>query len=152
MNDDILILDMPAVCYHEFYRHSDRCLTVDDIMANICRLVKEYHATKVVWCFDSKRSLRKDILPCYKEKRKQDAKKQNLELQERVIQCKQLTSQLRNEILPDFGYTPVWQLGLESDDMIAAACRLLRDEHKTIISVDYDLLELCRFQWIIFWK
>jgi 5'-3' exonuclease len=142
MNDDILILDMPAICYHEFYRHSNRCLAVDDVLANICRLTAEYQTTRVIWCFDSKKSLRKEMLPCYKEKRKQDAKKQDIELQERVIHCKQLTTQLRNEILPDFGYTPIWQVGLESDDMIAAVCRVLRGASKIIISVDYDLFQL----------
>jgi 5'-3' exonuclease len=142
MNDGILILDMPAICYHEFYRHANRCLTVDDVLADVCRLIMEYKTTKIVWCFDSKKSLRKEILPCYKEKRKQDAKKQDPELQERVIECKQLTKQLRSEILPDFGYTSIWQVGLESDDMIAAVCRSLRYVDKTIISVDYDLFQL----------
>jgi 5'-3' exonuclease len=117
-------------------------LTVDDVLAGICRFTLEYQTTRVVWCFDSRRSFRKEVLPCYKEKRKQDAKKKDIELQERVIHCKQLTRQLREEILPDFGYVSIWQVGLESDDMIAAVCRSLQDSQKTIISVDYDLFQL----------
>jgi 5'-3' exonuclease len=142
MNNEILILDMPAICYHEFYRHSDYCLTVNDILANICRLVMEFKTTKAVWCFDSVRSLRKKALPCYKEKRKQSVEKLDTALQERITKCKQLTSQLRNEILPDFGYTPIWQDGLESDDMIAGVCRSLGGRDKIIVSVDHDLFQL----------
>jgi 5'-3' exonuclease len=142
MDAEVLILDVPSICYHEFYRHSERCLTVDDILANVCRLIGEHQTSRVVWCFDSRRSLRKEALPCYKEKRKLDAKKQDPALQERVIQCKQLTSQFCTEILSDFGYTPIWQAGLESDDMIAAACQSLKSYNKTIISVDHDLFQL----------
>jgi DNA polymerase-1 len=142
MDIEILILDTPSICYHEFYRHSDRCLSVDDILANVCRLVEEYRTTKIIWCFDSKQSFRRSILPCYKEKRKQDIEKQDPELRERIIHCKQLTSQLRDEILADFGYTSVWQVGLESDDMIAAACRSLKTCNKMIVSVDHDLFQL----------
>jgi 5'-3' exonuclease len=142
MDVEFLIFDMPAICYYEFYRHSDRCLTVDDILASVCRFVMEHKTTKVLWCFDSKQSFRKEVLPCYKEKRKQDAKKQDPDLQERVVRCKQLTTQMRDEILLDFGYTPIWQVGLESDDMIAVVCQSLGAHRKLIISVDYDLFQL----------
>ena len=141
-NELILILDVPAVAQWTFWRQSDVPLTVDAFFAGVCRFVKEHETTNVLWCFDDPASLRKSVLPCYKEKRKDADARRDPRLQERVVQCRRLILQLRNEILNDFGYVPLWQPGLEADDMIAACCNEFRPCRKMIISTDADLWQL----------
>lgn len=141
-NELILILDVPSVAQWTFWRESYIPLTVNTFFASVCRLVKEHETTNVLWCFDDLASLRKSVLPCYKAKRKEADLKRDIKLQERVVQCRRLISQLRDEILKDFGYVPLWQPGLEADDMIAAACREFRSCRKMIISTDSDLWQL----------
>jgi 5'-3' exonuclease len=110
--------------------------------------LQEHETTTALWCFDDLHSLRKEVLPCYKAKRKESDEKRDPALQKRVIQCRRLITRLRDEILPDFGYTPHWQSGLEADDMIAAACKSLhKDERyqnyrRMIVSTDGDLWQL----------
>jgi len=141
-NELILILDVPAIAQWTFWRQSNVRLTVDAFFASVCRFVEEYQTTTVYWCFDDFHSLRKEILPCYKEKRKEVAEKRDPKLKERVIHCKRLITQLRDEILPDFGYVPIWQPGLEADDMIAVLCKKFPNDRKLIISTDADLWQL----------
>ena len=138
----ILILDVPAIAQWTFWRQSDVPLTVDAFFASVCRLVEEHQTTTVYWCFDDSHSLRREALSCYKEKRKEIAEKREPKLQERVLRCRRLISQLRDEILPDFGYVPIWQSGLEADDMIAVLCKKFRQDRKMIISTDADLWQL----------
>jgi 5'-3' exonuclease len=149
-SEPILILDVPSVAQWTFWRESHVSLTVNAFFASVCRFVKEYESTNVLWCFDDLVSLRKSALPCYKAKRKDTDMKRDPKLQERVMQCRRLISQLCNEILPDFGYCPIWQSGLEADDMIAAACRQFRSRRKMIISTDSDLWQLLDSQTIMF--
>jgi len=149
-NDLILILDVPSVAQWTFWRESHIPFTVNAFFASVCRLVKEYESMNVLWCFDDIASLRKSVLPCYKEKRKEADSKRDPKLQERVIQCRRLITQLRDEILPDFGYVPIWQPGLEADDMIAAACKQFRQRRKMIINTDSDLWQLLDHQTTMF--
>ena len=145
-----LVLDVPSIALWLFWRQSDVPLTLDTFFAGICRLLKEHETTSVIWCFDDNRSLRRDALPCYKEKRKELEGKRDPELQERVLQCKRLISQLRDEILKDFGYFPVWQNGLEADDMIALICKKRQLRRKMIVSTDADLWQLLDSQTTMF--
>jgi len=149
-NDLILILDVPSVAQWTFWREAHVPLSVNAFFASVCRFVKEYESTNVLWCFDDLASLRKSVLPCYKAKRKEADAKRDPQLQERVVQCRRLISQLRDEILTDFGYCPIWQPGLEADDMIAAACKQFRQRRKMIISTDSDLWQLLDHQTTMF--
>ena len=146
----ILLLDVPSVAQWTFWRQSDVLLTVDAFFASVCRLLKDQETTNVIWCFDDLKSLRKEVLPCYKVKRKDADSKRDPALQERVVQCRKLITLLRDSILPDFGYFPLWQQGLEADDMIAMFCKQYPTRPKRIISSDSDLWQLLDSKTIMF--
>lgn len=98
--------------------------------------------THFVFFFDSQdRSLRRAIVPGYKTNAKRDGylagtSKAKTLLNEQNASC-------RNDFLPTAGYAPHWVKGYEADDLIASACRCMKEDDRAyIVSNDSDLLQL----------
>ncbi len=100
----------------------------------------------IIFCWDSKTNLREEILPTYKQKRKnkvQEWTEEELKFENAFrIQMKRL----RRVYLKKIGYRNVFcQKGYESDDIIASICiNLPMKDEAIIISSDKDLYQLIR--------
>lgn len=90
---------------------------------------------------DSKRSVRKSMLPAYKGKRSERAG----DIERRVMMAEQL-DMLVTHVFQKIGIPCFVQDGLESDDLIAKACEqiLRRKECAVIITADSDLWQCVR--------
>jgi 5'-3' exonuclease len=137
----MLIFDVPAVMQHAFWQASDQEMTIDRAIGAFVRLVNFFNDRKVFFCFDDKASYRKEALPTYKTGRVKQLEQKDEELIKRVVNMRALTTRLYDEILPEFGYSPLRQYGLEADDIIAQLCIQLEYTPKTIITTDMDLYQ-----------
>jgi len=94
---------------------------------------------KLIFCWDSRESLRKKISPEYKNKRHKNL------TEEEQIELKLAYQQfdlLRTEVLPEIGFTNQFiQEGYEADDVIASLVKKHSKEY-LIVSSDQDLFQL----------
>lgn len=102
---------------------------------------KKVSPHKIIFTWDSKESKRKEILPTYKEKRRDNQTEE--EKQEWEEAFKQF-NQLREDILPRVGFKNVFlQKGLEADDLIAKyVLEKSPNEDIYIVTADDDMLQL----------
>lgn len=103
-----------------------------------------FDADKIVFAFDHGYTYRLELLPTYKQSRREPKVPPT---EEEIAARQELSRQiglLRDKYLPALGYRNVLhQRGYEADDMIAAAC-IHRPPHTemVIVSSDGDLLQL----------
>ncbi len=99
--------------------------------------------SKVVHCFDSGVSLRKEICPGYKKSRKGGDNSTDEE-KELLGEVRKQIKLLRREYLPEIGSKNVFfQPGYEGDDVIASVCQSLPEgSEAVIVSADEDLFQL----------
>lgn len=86
--------------------------------------------------FDSRHSLRRQIFPAYKAKRRDKSPEELVESKLMADQVKRL----RKEILPSIGFPCYQQAGLESDDLMAEVA-LNWPGRGVVITADEDLLQ-----------
>jgi DNA polymerase-1 len=120
------------------------------VLYGIFRYAQQLHAEyphgRLIWCFDTPSTLRKEIFPAYKIKRATD-----LEDTEVVQARKNLHDQLdllRDSYLPAMGYKNIfWRDGYEADDVIASICKTSKNK-VVIVSSDNDLFQLLEQDWV----
>jgi 5'-3' exonuclease len=102
-------------------------------------LIQRYEPRSIVWCFDSRHSHRKKILPSYKENRIQSDDEAKGALIHQI-------NALRKKQLKQFGFRNVWvESGYEADDLIAVLCKQLHfAETAVIVTGDSDLKQCLR--------
>lgn len=113
------------------------------LFRDILNLQERFGAQHLAFCFDYGKSIRKEILPCYKKKRNilklSDQHKVAYGALEKEVNL------LREMYLPYLGFENVFfQKGYEADDVIAQVCRevLDRKDDAVIVSADKDLWQL----------
>ncbi len=147
-----LILDAPNIawrCYHSlgFLKHESVETGVTfGFLRELVNLQKIHGTRNVAICFDSVKSLRREIYPKYKSYRKSyyqkvmtDGERETHDAVRRQIK------QLRKEHLPALGFRNVFLApGLEADDLIASLCKHALKDRDTavIVSTDRDLYQL----------
>lgn len=101
---------------------------------------KKIQPHQIIFTWDSKKSKRKEILSCYKEKRKENrTEAEEEEWQAAFTQF----NQLQTEILPRIGFKNNFiQSGYESDDLIARYVIDNASEDIYIVTADDDMLQL----------
>jgi len=107
---------------------------------NMVNSIAQRHGTAMVFCFDSKKNIRKRVLPSYKGTRHKDL------TEEKLIELhhmhRQLT-QIRREILPQMGFKNIKiKSGYEADDLIAYYALKYYKRKTIIVSTDKDLYQL----------
>jgi|LAHR01.1.fsa_nt_gb DNA polymerase I len=144
-----LIIDSSYLCYSSMY--SIRDLSSKDqqtgvlfgFLNTILSLSKRFKTNDFVFCFDSKRSVRKRIYPDYKENRKD----YEPEIQRLIEVMRPQRELLQKEILPSIGFSNIlMQSGYEADDIIAHLVIGFREDF-VVVSRDsdlYQLLDYCR--------
>lgn len=137
--EKILIFDSNYLAYRAFFSMPN--LSFEGIPTNVIhgffamalRTANTYKSDEVVFCWDSKKSVRRYQYKPYKKR-----KKDKPDMREAYQQM----SLLRESILPTMGFKNVFlQVGLESDDIIAKLCKTYPDNPITIISADRDLIQ-----------
>ncbi len=97
-----------------------------------------YH--QFMFCWDSRRSLRRDFYPEYKMNRIHDREEASPEEKAFNSICFDQFAQLRQEVLTQLGFLNNYvSMGLEADDVIAVAAQQVGEA--VIISRDRDLLQ-----------
>lgn len=121
-------------------RHEGRPTgVVFGFLKQILALGQRFGSNNMVFCWDSRKSLRKKIFRGYKERRRNVSELDRVALDEAFTQFEEL----RTEILPAIGFRNVFmEEGYEADDLIAQ----IRFDHTgsafVIVSADEDLLQL----------
>lgn len=111
------------------------------ILSRILVLAKRFETNRIVWCWDSRESLRRDIYPNYKiSRRKKDRSvEEQAEMESAFVQFRKL----RCKVLPTIGFRNNFhQHGVEGDDIIASICKEEILETIIIIGTDEDFFQL----------
>ena len=136
-----ILVDGRALCYASMFWALNRFSDWKDIKGAIlyCFLVKLEAASKAfrtnrfIFCWDSETSLRKQLYPEYKAKRKHD---------EETEQYIEFFAVIQKEILPRIGFTNNLCIdGYEADDIIASIAKNENKMPLVIYSEDSDLYQ-----------
>lgn len=143
-----LLLDVHYLCHRAF--HSAKGMSwegrptgvIFGFLQSIGGLMDRFNTKDVFFCFESVRSLRKELYPDYKKKRTQ--RERTPEEQKAYKEFIQQIQLLRTELLPKIGFKNIYSFdGFESDDVLAMlgkqADRLQQDA--LIISADHDMYQ-----------
>jgi len=144
-----LVLDCDYLCHTVLYSApalSHNGFRTEIVLGFLKRLIKfssQFRPVNIVFSWDSKTSIRREVYPEYKENRSDKSK----DLTEEEIENKKIAreqfSEIRDRILPDLGFSNVFlQDGYEADDIIASVTKGNEDHKFIIISSDRDLYQL----------
>ena len=143
----VLVID--SNCLGHIAKHSMKGLSFDEIetgvifgfMNHVLRLAKKFETNRFAFCWDSRKSLRKEVYPKYKYKRHDNTGKTEEEIVLNESAYRQFV-ELRKKVLPEFGFKNVFiQKGIEADDLIASIVRANKNEY-IVVSHDEDLYQL----------
>ena len=117
------------------------------IVAVIAKIEKKYKSEygKVVLCYDDKDYWRRQVFPFYKQNRKSEREKSNIDW-DKVFS---VLNKIRDELRVNFPYHVIQVQGAEADDVIASIvrynCRQKNPEPMLILSADKDFIQLHRY-------
>jgi len=142
----LVLIDCNSLCYAALYstgflQDSDGVETgvIFGFLKKILSIAYRLESNRFAFCWDSKKSYRKNRWPWYKASRKKTP-----EEQEAFQSAFRQFNDLRTEILPSLGFNNVFlQPGLEADDLIAIICQK-EIEDIAVVSSDEDLYQLLR--------
>lgn len=144
-----LVFDCNYMCHRAFYTTGK--LTHNDIITgviygflrDVMNLKNELDGDNLVFCFDSKSNLRKEMYPAYKANRNK-----NLTEEEQLAKAElhRQIKLLRTEYLDYVGFKNIFcKKGYEADDLVASVCfDMKKEDEAIIISDDHDLYQLFR--------
>ena len=140
-NDITLVLDCPFLCYKAFYTMGElahegaKTGVIFGFLSQVLNLAQSFNTSRLVFCWDSRHSFRREQLPSYKENRRKDKPPE-------LIEAYKSFKALRRKILPAMGFKDSHvQRGLEADDIIAEVVKGQRGNF-VIVSADEDLFQL----------
>ena len=147
-----LILDANYLCHlqkhamPEFQFGGEATGIIYGFLRYLSVLQRDLDSHRLVFCWDSKTSKRRDMFPDYKRKRR--AKEYTPEEEEFEIAFRQQMKLLRIRYLKKIGFKNVFvQPGYESDDIMASICKDISNDPKKeaiIVTSDQDLLQCIR--------
>lgn len=150
MSEEWLILDADYLCHRARYSlgmlsyQGSPTGVIYGMLNTVITLQKQFDTDKVVFCFDSRKSKRREVYPTYKAQRK-NRQPMEPEDQEFESQFHIQIAKLRKDYLPQIGYRNIFhQSGYEADDLIAQAALILNHKHgcsATIVTADEDLFQ-----------
>lgn len=146
----LLIIDSPALCHRAKFAMQKVELSFEEMkteiifnfLNQIMSLAKRFETNQFAFCWDSRKSKRRDLYPDYKRKRREDKTQEEKDFA--VIAYEQF-HRLRREVLSALGFKNNFiQTGLEADDIIASIVFLntLHGQKPIIVSRDNDLYQL----------
>jgi len=144
----LLIIDSPALCYRAKFAMQKVELSFEEMkteiifnfLNQILSLAKRFETNHFAFCWDSRKSFRRDLYPDYKYKRKEDKTQEEIKFDSLAYTQ---FHRLRREVLPALGFKNNFiQTGLEADDIIASIVISGVPQKHVIISRDNDLYQL----------
>lgn len=131
--------------------HNMRHLSTDEMktgvifgfMKQLLHLSNRFHTNDFIFCWDSRKSLRKNLYPEYKSNRK----KENITPEEEEYKQNifEQISELRRTIIPELGFNNNFiKTGYEADDLIAYTVLTNYNTDFTIVSTDQDLYQVLK--------
>jgi DNA polymerase I len=142
----MIIIDSNHLCYINFFGMSEGLSykgnstgIIFGFLRHVLELAETFHDTNIIFCWDSKESLRKKIYPDYKANRRENLTEEQKE--ENQIAYSQF-NKLRELDLPFMGFNNNFHAeGYESDDIIA---QIVIDNVETpiVVTNDKDMLQL----------
>jgi len=145
----LLVIDTSNLCHRAFHaltgRRQAELSSASDVaysfLQTIGRLQKHFATDRFAFCFDHKVSYRREIFPEYKQKRKQAALEEAELRKSLSIQIRRL----RQEHLPQLGFSNIFrERGMESDDLMAAIALSRPEDEIILVTSDSDLLQCLR--------
>lgn len=147
--NQILTIDVMSVAYASYFgikvklsNAGQRTEVLYGFLDQLMTFYKTFRTRNIVFCFDSKSSVRKNKHPWYK---KRDTKLKESEAKKKSEEFEEIFKQvylLRTEILPSMGFENiVMQRGYEADDLIASTVIHNEGTH-TVVTTDQDLFQL----------
>jgi len=147
-----LVLDVHYLCHRAF--HSTQSLSFKDrptgvvfgFLKSISALKDEFETDRIIFCFESRHLLRRDIYPSYKQKRNTTERtdEERVAYEGLALQI----SELRRRYLPRIGFKNIFSFrGYESDDVMAEIARSSyceddrKDEEIVLVTADNDMLQ-----------
>jgi DNA polymerase I len=153
MNNKWLILDCNFLCHRA--KHATGGLSsgntptgvIYGFLKTVTALQESFNTDKVVFCWDSRFSKRKELYPDYKNKRSKKYKEWTDEEAEFEREFRKQMKDLRKYHLKKIGYRNIFcQKGLEGDDVMASVCKDLPSSSEAIIiTSDKDLLQCIKY-------
>lgn len=143
----MILLDCNAICYQAHY--TTRTLTASDgtptgiiygFFQQLRTIVEQVSDARLVFCWDSRHSLRKERCATYKANRDKKRKEDPT-----IFDSMMQFEELRTVVLPSLGVQNNFMVkGYEADDLIAYFCKKYHTEKDFIIiaSNDQDLYQL----------
>jgi DNA polymerase I len=138
-----LIIDCHAICHAvkhtigDLSHEEQKVGIIFGFLKQILSLSKRFETNQFLFCWDSKRSLRKEMYPSYKTRPKISQEDYAFE----KFAYSQF-AELRMKTIPKFGFKNSFiQTGLEADDIIAIIT-LTYEKDFVIVSGDQDLYQL----------
>jgi len=138
-----IIVDSNYLCYRAF--HTTGFMSYGDdgtgiiygFLKSIEKIIERFKTIDLVFAWDSRESLRKEILPTYKSR--EHLKEEERELRKRAFVQFNI---LRENVLTSIGFKNVFMFpGYESDDIIAYCVKNYKRDW-IIVSSDHDLYQL----------
>lgn len=140
-----LIIDSNFICHQGRYSLPDLSIgeqqtaIIFGFLKRVVSLAKKFETGNFIFCWDSKKSFRKEIYPEYKANRKKEKTEEEKQLDKIAFSQFDI---LKNEVLPELGFKNIFeQKGYESDDLIADIV-LGYEEDFVVVSSDEDLFQL----------
>lgn len=137
----MILIDSNAICYREAYAIGDK-LSYEErkvgiifgFLREILKLSKLYNTNEFAFCWDSRKSLRKQVYPEYKQKRK------TTEIDPQIFEQFET---IKTRMLPEIGFKNIFTYeGYESDDILAEIVFGYPEMEFVIASSDEDLFQL----------
>jgi len=149
MNKPTLIIDSNAMAYRSLYimgdlsNNNNPTGVIFGFLNQVFKYCKLYKTTDIVFCWDSKESLRRLLYYAdYKAGREKKRKELSGKEKKNMYLAFQQFDLLRKEVLYDLGFRNIFhKRGYESDDLIACVPRSISGNF-IIFSNDGDLLQL----------
>lgn len=148
MRQKYLVLDVSYICHRiqhvagNLSFEGNRTGVIFGFLRDLL-LLRETHGTdNFAFCFDSRKSVRREAQPHYKIHRLKNYELASQEAKDEAQVMRDQITDLKTSILPELGYTNIFsQMGYEADDVIASVCAN-QDIEAIVVSADKDLYQL----------
>ena len=129
---------MPPLSFDQKYTQ-----IIYGFIKRVMALAKKFPSDNIVFTWDSKRSIRKEVYPQYKQPRKKSAADASEEERHRKRIAYLQFDDIRDSALPGLGFTNVYMVdGIEADDVMASIVNTNIDYSFVVVTTDKDMYQI----------
>lgn len=141
--ETILLVDSSALIYSAFFRYGiynykqQPIAVIFGFVQRVIKLADKYNTNNFIFCFDSKRNLRKNFYPEYKQQRNNKSDEDILLAKLRKKQETKLKFELMKIGFKNVFYKP----GYEADDLLSYLAEKLKSKNVIMVTNDKDMFQ-----------